>query len=172
MTELPYESEEEFQKTLAFRPRLLDFGTLRDGSARRLVLVGREIGIPASELSGAAFSLDHLFVDADAVPTLVEVKRAADTRSRREVVAQMLDYAANGSRYWSAQLLRRFFEDTCRRDGTTPEEIYQGALGGYDPAVFWDDVGGNLLAGRLRLLFVADQISVELRAIVALGRYR
>lgn len=166
MTELPYDSEEEFQKTLASHPRLLDFGTLRDGSARRLVLVGREVGVPASEVSGAAFSLDHLFVDADAVPTLVEVKRASDTRARREVVAQMLDYAANGSRYWPAQLLRQSFEDTCRRDGVFPEEIYQGALGGQNPDAFWENVRDNLLAGRLRLLFVADQIPVELRAIV------
>ncbi|XRQ08718.1 hypothetical protein ACN3XK_71520 [Actinomadura welshii] len=166
MAELPYDSEEEFQKTLAYHPRLLDFGTLRDGSARRLVLVGQEVGVPAGELSGSAFSLDHLFVDADAVPTLVEVKRASDTRARREVVAQMLDYAANGSRYWPAQLLRQSFEDTCRRDGAVPEEIYRGTLGGQDPDAFWDTVGDNLLAGRLRLLFVADRIPVELRAIV------
>jgi hypothetical protein len=30
------------------------------------------------------------------VPTLLEVKRSSDTRIRREVVGQMLDYAANG----------------------------------------------------------------------------
>jgi hypothetical protein len=33
--------------------------------------------------------------DQNAVPTLVEVKRSSDTRIRREVVGQMLDYAAN-----------------------------------------------------------------------------
>src|SRR4051794_12230288 len=37
------------------------------------------------------WSLDHLFVDQEGVPTLVEVKRSSDTRARREVVAQMLD---------------------------------------------------------------------------------
>lgn len=44
------------------------------------------------------WSLDHLVVDQDAVPTFVEVKRASDTRARREVMAQMLDYAAKGQR--------------------------------------------------------------------------
>jgi hypothetical protein len=34
-------------------------------------------------------------VDEAGVPTLVEVKRSSDTRARREVVARMLDYAAN-----------------------------------------------------------------------------
>ena len=47
-------------------------------------------------------SLDHLFLDQDAVPTLVEVKRSENTQIRREVVGQMLDYAANGVMFWSA----------------------------------------------------------------------
>lgn len=47
------------------------------------------------------WSLDHLVVDQDAVPTFVEVKRASDTRARREVMAQMLDYAAKGSAFWT-----------------------------------------------------------------------
>ncbi|MBO0885162.1 MAG: hypothetical protein J2P17_33500, partial [Mycobacterium sp.] len=98
--------------------------------------------------------------------TLVEVKRAADTRARREVVAQMLDYAANGSRHWPAQLLRRLFEQTCVAGGKVPAEELAGPLGVQDPDAFWTGVGENLLAGRLRMLFVADQISVELRAIV------
>jgi len=38
--------------------------------------------------------LDHLLLDQDGIPTFVECKRASDTRIRREVVAQMLDYAA------------------------------------------------------------------------------
>lgn len=36
----------------------------------------------------------------------MEVKRSTDTRIRREVVGQMLDYAANGVRYWPAEELR------------------------------------------------------------------
>jgi hypothetical protein len=43
------------------------------------------------------------------VPTLVEVKRRADTRIRREVVGQMLDYAANGVVYWPLEQLRELF---------------------------------------------------------------
>ena len=44
------------------------------------------------------------------MPTFIEVKRASDTRARREVVAQMLDYAANGSMFWTAEQLRSLFE--------------------------------------------------------------
>ncbi|MFD7418130.1 hypothetical protein ACFV9B_41865, partial [Kitasatospora purpeofusca] len=96
----PFDTEAEFQALLARHPWILDFGSLADGRPLRLVLVAREMRVPTSTESGSAYWLDHLFVDADGVPTLVEVKRAADTRIRRDIVGQMLDYAANGARYW------------------------------------------------------------------------
>jgi len=63
-----------------------------------------------SDWGGGWWSIDHLVVDQDAVPTFVEVKRASDSRSRREVVAQMLDYVANGSVFWRPAQLRGWFE--------------------------------------------------------------
>lgn len=43
------------------------------------------------------WSVDFVFADQDAVPTFVECKRFADTRSRLEVVGQMFEYAATES---------------------------------------------------------------------------
>ncbi|MDO0935150.1 hypothetical protein QQY66_27055 [Streptomyces sp. DG2A-72] len=161
-----FETEAEFQELLARHPRVLDFGSLADGQPLRLVLVAREMGVPTSAESGPAYWLDHLFVDADGVPTLVEVKRASDTRIRREVVGQMLDYAANGARYWPGALLQRSFEETCVADGRTLEEAYGELLGDRSPEEFWTMVEERLAAGQMRLLFVADRIPLELRAIV------
>ncbi|WP_037826620.1 hypothetical protein [Streptomyces sp. NRRL B-1347] len=164
-----FETEAEFQDLLALHPRVLDFGTLSDGRPLRLVLVAREMGVATSADSGPTYWLDHLFVDADGVPTLVEVKRATDTRIRREVVGQMLDYAANGARYWPAALLQRSFEETCKADGRSLGEAYAELLGEdseRSPEVFWAMVEERLAAGQMRLLFVADRIPLELRAIV------
>jgi len=161
-----FETEAEFQELLARHPRVLDFGSLADGQPLRLVLVAREMGVPTSAESGPAYWLDHLFVDADGVPTLVEVKRATDTRIRREVVGQMLDYAANGARYWPGALLQRSFEETCVADGRSLEEAYGELLGDRSPEEFWTAVEERLAAGQMRLLFVADRIPLELRAIV------
>ncbi|MFI0718277.1 hypothetical protein [Streptomyces sp. NPDC021224] len=161
-----FESEAEFQALLARHPRVLDFGSLVDGRPLRLVLVAREMGVPTSVEGGSAYSLDHLFVDADGVPSLVEVKRATDTRIRREVVGQMLDYAANGARYWNRSLLQRSFEATCLEDGRSPEEAYGEFVGDRSPDEFWAEVEARLSAGQMRLLFVADRIPLELRAIV------
>lgn len=53
----------------------------------------------------------------DGVPMLVEVKRATDSRIRREAVGQLRDYAANGARRWLAALLRWFFDEPHTADG-------------------------------------------------------
>jgi hypothetical protein len=64
---------------------------------KRWLLVKRELGVASGEDAPDRWSLDHLFLDEEGVPTLIEVKRGSDTRIRREVVGQMLDYAANGA---------------------------------------------------------------------------
>jgi hypothetical protein len=111
--------------------------------------------------------LDHLFIDRDAVPVLVEVKRAADTRLRREVVAQMLDYAANGVLYWPLSQIIEAFENEAISHGTEPAERLSDFLGPEaDPEAFWKQVEANLRSGRIRLVFVADVIPKELRTVV------
>ncbi len=103
------------------------------------------------------------------MPTFVEVKRASDTRSRREIVAQMLDYAANGSVFWTPGQLRGWFE------GDDPDSATEHLLSFLDPSedetasvadAFWQAVGTNLREGRIRLLFVADEIPASLQRLV------
>lgn len=104
VTSSPYASEADLQKLLADHVHLLPGAQVNRDNPRRWLLVKREAGIPNQEGGGDWWSVDHLVVDQDAIPTFVEVKRASDTRSRREGVAQMLDYprcrgcAGSGSR--------------------------------------------------------------------------
>lgn len=92
MVEAPYEAEEVLQGLLPDYPNLLT-GDRDDEPRRRWLLVQRELGIAGEEDGSDRWTLDHLFLDQDGVPTLVEVKRSLDTRLRREVVEQLLDYA-------------------------------------------------------------------------------
>jgi hypothetical protein len=136
-----------------------------------LLLITREQGVPEEMGGYGRWSLDHLFVDTEGVPVFVEVKRAEDTRARREVVAQMLDYAANGVAYWQIGGLISAYETSASEDGKNPDEellSFIDATEGVDGAVeaFWKRVETNLQAGRVRLLFVADKISKELARIV------
>src|SRR5262245_48061186 len=111
MNETAYEAEEVLQTLLAEYPDLLAGDQMRPPSPRRWLLVERESGIEDAVGGLARWSLDHLFLDQDAIPTLVEVKRSSDTRIRREVVGQMLDYAANVVAHWPPGELRRRFSE-------------------------------------------------------------
>ncbi len=167
MHEQKYDSEDLLQTLLAKYPDLLAGGDDSAGSPRRWLLVKREVGVPDKETGGSRWSLDHVFIDQEAVPTLVEVKRSDDTRIRREVVGQMLDYAANGVVYWPAERLRSDFEGRCAKEGKDPEEMFRASLGEeLDPERFWDDVEQNLRSGRVRLIFVSDLIPAELRRVI------
>ena len=167
MNEEPYDSEKILQELLARYPDLLAGDQLDIEDPRRWILVGREMGIPGDEEGPNRWSVDHLFLDQDGIPTLIEVKRSSDTRIRREVVGQMLDYAANAVVHWPIEEIRATFERRCEAMETDPEEEVADLLeDDREAADFWQDVKINLQAGRIRILFVADTIPPELRRIV------
>ena len=164
-----FSNEDELQALIAEHPELLDGEQIRPGDPRRWLLITREKGIADSSESGARWSVDHLIVDQDAVPTLVEVKRGSNSEIRRTIVGQMLDYAANAPQTWTAEELRQTFEETASQDGVDPDEKLRELLETDDEAdcdQFWEKVETNLTAQKMRLLFVADEIPDELERIV------
>lgn len=136
------------------------------GESGSLLLIRREQAVPDAIDGGGRWSLDHLFVSRDAVPVLVEVKRASDTRIRREVVGQVLDYAANGVAYWKPGALQEAFRHQCEEDGVDPTEQLDEFLDSIEPDTFWEQVDANLSAGRIRMIIAADEIPRELARIV------
>ena len=167
--EEPFADEDELQKLLAEHPELLDGEQVRPENPRRWLLIKREKGIAESSDTGSRWSLDHLIVDQDAVPTLVEVKRGSNPEIRRTIVGQMLEYAANAARTWTGDELRQTFEDAAAAAKLDPDEELGRLLqadGELDADGFWEKVATNLTATRLRLLFVADEIPDTLERIV------
>ncbi len=143
MVEQGYEAESVLQQLLADYPNLLA-GDADFEPRRRWLLVKRELGIASQEDGGNRWSIDHLFLDQDGVPTLVEVKRASDTRIRREVLGQLLDYAANASVSWGLTKIREAFESRLA-SLEEAEAVVDDFLDGYEtPERFWESVGVNL----------------------------
>ena len=124
-----YLLEAHLQELLAKYPSLLAGEGVNPDAPRRWLLVRKEAGLADSEDGGARWSLDHLFFDQDAVPTLIEVKRSSDTRIRREVVGQMLDYAANAVVYLPIEQIRAWFDERCSREGRAPADVMAEAFG-------------------------------------------
>lgn len=149
------------QKLVAVHPELISD---QDGA---LLLIRREQPIADREDGTGRWSLDHLFVTRSGVPVLVELKRAVDTRLRREVVGQMLDYAANGTAYWQGGRIAESFAATMSAQGLDADSELATFLGSAgDPQAFWEQVDANFAAGRIKLVFVADTIPRELARIV------
>ena len=167
LTEADYFTEDELQTLLADFPKLISGDLIDPGNPRKWLMIKREMSIADGETTGGRWSLDHLFIDQDGIPTLVEVKRSTDTRIRREVIGQMLDYAANAVSYWNVNDIKEHYEYTCSQKGTSADECLMELLGSEELcANYWNMVQTNLKASKIRLLLVADTIPREMKRII------
>jgi hypothetical protein len=159
LTQTPYENEDLFQSLIEKHPEILAGEQINPENPRQWVLISREMGVSLDDGIGR---LDHLYIDQDGIPTFLEVKRGTDTRIRREVVGQMLDYAANGTQFWPIKDIRDAYE----RNIVDGETATLSDIGVQDEETFWQTVDMNLRNGKVRLLFVADIIPTSLQAII------
>ena len=72
MSQQKYGSENLLQEMLTRSPNLLAGDQVNATEPRRWLLVAREAGLPGEEGGGDRWSVDHLFLDQDAIPTIVE----------------------------------------------------------------------------------------------------
>lgn len=167
-----YASEDILQDLVGKYPELLAGDQIDPDAPPRWLLLRREAAIPDSAGGEDRWWLDHLLLDQFGIPTLVEVKRSTDTRIRREVIGQMLDYVANAQAHWATGRMR----DMLAQEAGSPEagdakmaeflEISQSAGTSEDINRFWQTVEANLRKGDVRLLFVADELPKELRRLI------
>lgn len=158
LTVEPYSVEAELEERLVRSPSLLAGSQMTPGDPRRWLLVRRQY--PIRSRDGSEWNADILFLDQDGVPTIVEVKKADNRELRRSVVGQVLDYAA-GLRYGSVDRIRGELE---ARTGAADE--LAAFLDELDPEDFWARVIDNVADGRIRLIIAADEIPVDVQAVV------
>lgn len=161
--------EEELQELISRYPELLARSIDDDENARWLS-IERELSITfADDEDTSHWRLDNLFIDGRGVPTLVEVKRSSDPRVRREVVAQLLDYAASFHSDWSHGKLRELWRTRTSDDRTGSDDAFDDFLTSStfeSEATFWETVDTNVSAGKLRLLIVCDRLGGRLVRII------
>lgn len=168
----PYDSEDLLQSLIAEYPELLAGDQINPDEPVRWILIKREAGVPGGEQQGARWATDHLLLDQNAIPTFVETKRSSDTRIRREIVGQMLDYAANAQRYWPADHIRSM--SAIQHGEPEAADAVMIKLLDLEPTenvgaeieAYWARVEENLHNGRVRLIFVADRLPAELRRVI------
>ena len=160
-----FKQENHLQKLIADHPELLPGGQVNRDSHQRWILISREQGIPETTDTGNIWAVDHLLIDQDAIPTLVEVKRGDSSGLRRKVVGQMLDYAAHATSTWDVDDIRRSFEESSDNADEDLARLINSDEDA-DADEFWERVSTNLAAKRIRLLFVADEIPERLERVV------
>ncbi len=169
MTRIKCKNEsEELQRLLEQNYDLLPGDQIKPNNPCRWLLIRREMPVQDPNSGDNRWSIDFFFVDQKAMPTFVECKRFEDTRSRREVIGQMLEYAANGHHYWTKEVLSDFTEATAKKQGIDIDE----AIRSIEPEVgestddFIDAVINNLQEGQIRLVLFMEEAPMELKSIV------
>ncbi len=114
------------------------------------------------ELPMQAGSLDNLFVTPAGDLALIECKLWRNPEARRQVIAQVIDYAKDMSS-WTYEKLQQAINATKPLEGsgdTAGRNLYELVAnnGEIDEASFHDAVSRNLKRGRFLLLIVGDGI--------------
>jgi hypothetical protein len=160
--------ERELQLVLEMNPDLLPGDQIDPENPRRWLLIKREMPVPDPNTGVDRWSIDFVFADQDAIPTFVECKRFEDTRSRREVVGQMLEYAANGHYYWNKEILRDYADQSAKIKESSLDDLVRGInpTTGESLDAFFDTIEQNLREGQIRIVFFLEKSPMELRSVV------
>ena len=151
--------ELELQRILEINPDLVPGEQINPSDPRRWLIVKREMPVPDPSTGDNRWSIDLFIVDQNATPTFIECKRYKDTRAKREVVGQMLEYAANGHYYWSKDEMRTYAEQAAAKNRISLEEEIKRLQPEESETVdgFFQHVQDNLREGQVRLIFFMEK---------------
>jgi hypothetical protein len=116
------------------------------------------------ELNTPVGPIDNFMVTPSGLPVLIECKLWRNPEGRREVVAQILDYAKELSR-WSSSDLQREVSRRLNRKGNPLLEMVRAVDSGVEEMQFNDALTANLRRGRFLLLIVGNGIREGVEAI-------
>ncbi len=159
--------DKELQTLLESNLNLLPGEQIDPEKPRLWLLIKREMPVTDPSSGAARWSIDFFLADQYGIPTLVECKRCDDSRSRREVVGQMLEYAANGHHYWTASEMRSFAENSA--GGSEELKVALKSIQGNDDISvedYFSKVEQNLREAKMRLVFFLEDSPNELRSQV------
>ncbi len=159
--------DKDLQALLEKNPDLLAGDQINPDNHRQWLLIKREMPIEGPSTAENQWNIDFFYVDQDGVPTFVECKRFADTRSRREVVGQMLDYAANGQFYFTKEKIGNYINEQSQNSKVDAEEYVMSINPpSENKEEFLELIENNLREGQIRMLFFMEEAPMELKSIV------
>ena len=147
--------EETWLQNLLDRyPDILPISSIDERVTPPLFSLGREISTPSGPI-------DNLFLSQDGYLVVVETKLWRNPEARRQVVAQILDYAGQ-LRRWRYSDIDEIWRKRNGSNGSMWEDLKPE---GFDEHSWIDRINFNLSEGRMTLLIVGDGIRSEARTL-------
>lgn len=169
------DSAHSLNQLLADNSSLLAGEQIDPFDPRRWLSIATQLPVTSAIYDQERGVVDHLFVDQDGIPTLVEVVPSSDHNFWELSIAKLLDYAAHGVSYWSISYLQDHFTAHWRNQGGDAEEALKDFLAAslgadlvFDPdgKFFWQQLQENLRQGKIRLVLISDRIPAPLQQLV------
>jgi hypothetical protein len=162
----PFAYEDILQRHIADLPSLISLETVADEPIS-FMTIGAEWPVGMGRA-------DIVLIGSDGVLTIVETKLSRNPESRREVIAQLLEYAAYLSEWTIYEVQSRaeeFFQsDKCPREyrNKTLDELLDDFLQDSVDSVdsFKGQIEQNLRQGRMRLIVAVDEVGEQAQKIV------
>lgn len=156
------EYDEAWLQSLLFtRPELLPIEDISRSHSALIPL--------CREMETGAGPIDLVYVNEQGMLTLVECKLWRNPEARREVVGQILEYAAHLAG-WAYHDLRNAVAAARRVDGDPICDLVESQAGAVDARSLIDDVQRCLEEGRFLLLIVGDGIRRNVQSIAEMLR--
>lgn len=161
-----FANEEELRMFLLESPDLFPVDELGQ-PGMPLLCIGREVYVSSG-------SEDLLLIDRNGLLTVVETKLGRNPQARREVVGQILEYAAKMAE-WEPKDVERQAQEFYKSEYAPPDyrnlsliDAMKKFLGDQDFAYeeFLEDVAENIEAGRFRLVIAVDEPPDSLKRTV------
>ena len=139
-----YENEAELQKLIADKPNFL----IDEDTSEELLLIKREV-----ELKDTG-KIDILMMSPAGIITVVEVKLARNSQSRREVIAQIIDYVSTLSEY-------SYYELDKATNNALSNVVNNLENSNELPRI----IENNIKSGTIRLIIAVDDANDNLRKL-------
>ncbi|MEF8847393.1 MAG: hypothetical protein V5A57_03135 [Candidatus Paceibacterota bacterium] len=130
-------------------------------SPPRFMVLNREMPVKR-------WSLDVLLIDQYATPTLLEAKLFRNREAKREVVGQIMNYAANAEEAWSGGTLRERAKSYWSDKDENLNDKLRDLLSTENPDIddFWNRAENNLESNNIRLIIAMEEFRPEARKII------
>jgi len=152
-----FTEEAGLQKLLFEEPDIIPIEDLSDASLAPIRLMLKEVGLPGSG------STDLVGIDAKGNIYIMETKLAKNPEAKRQVIGQILEYAA----YMHEKGFDWLDSVVKKQKGVSLSEYFEHQNDpNWDKETFEQNIADNLASGTFKLFIVVDEINSDLQRII------